>query len=94
MDELSHAPQYADKDFDYIHFKNKDIFDEILGNQKKRSMEIRDAYVPQEESIGEEEDLNKIDVRKTAKATPEKLMKLREKIKRESDSQDNYNILY
>lgn len=94
MDELAHAPQFADKEFDYVYFRNKDIFDEILGAPRKKSLETKEMYVPPEEETGEEEDLNKVDVRKLSKTSPEKLIKLHEKLKQQADNEDDYNILY
>lgn len=55
MDELAHAPQFADKEFDYVYFKNKDIFDEILSPIRKKTFESHETYSPREE--GEEKEL-------------------------------------
>ncbi len=39
MDELSHSEDYHDKDLDYVYFKNKQAFDDILFAPKKKSAE-------------------------------------------------------
>ena len=56
MDELAHAPQFSDKEFDYVYFKNRDIFNEIFARRITKSFESRDEnrfeYNDREESNG------------------------------------------
>lgn len=42
LDQLSHAPQFADKELSYVIYKNKDIFDEILKSPVRKSFEAKD----------------------------------------------------
>lgn len=56
MDELAHAPQFADKEFDYVAFKNKDIFDEILSPRSKKTFESRETYIPPDADDGEKKE--------------------------------------
>lgn len=44
MDELAHAPQFSDKEFDYVYFKNRDIFQEIFKTKPSRTFESKDIY--------------------------------------------------
>lgn len=41
MDKLARAPKFADKDFEYIWFKNRDIFDQILRRSRSHTFESR-----------------------------------------------------
>ena len=59
MDELAHAPQFADKEFDYVYFKNQDILhirpsgnaDElrfyVFSGSSRRIDEVIDRFVPE-----------------------------------------------
>jgi len=52
MDELSHSEDYHDKDLDYVYFKNKQAFEDILFSPKKKSAEtsrLGDAEYADEE---------------------------------------------
>lgn len=82
MDELAHAPQFADKELDYIFYKNKDIFDEIFTPPKK-GFESRDHYVDRD--MEEEE----IDIKN---APPSKLLKLHEELSRRAQEEDSFNV--
>ena len=84
MDELAHAPQFADKEFDYVYFKNREIFNEIFHQKKSKTFETRDTYVPQEDES--DEDLMST---KARNLPPKKLEKLMEKLQREAEAEDN-----
>lgn len=93
MDDLAHAKQYADKEFDYVYFKNKDIFDEILTPKKSKTFESRETYISSES--GENE--LKPDNFKPKKIPIAKLMKMREKLEETASRIDNetgWNVQY
>jgi len=53
MDRLAHAPKFADKDFEYIWYKNRDIFDQIFRRSRSHTFESRGTVRGQEERGGE-----------------------------------------
>ena len=81
MDELAHAPQFADKEFDYIYFKNKEIFQEIFKSRPSRTFESRDNYLEDRE--------DKPDLEEKYKGRAAKDIPIRdlEKMDREMDEQ-------
>lgn len=85
MDELAHAPQFADKEFDYVYFKNRDIFDEIFKSRPKKTFESRDTYLPNEEN-DEDEDFSNFDPKRSS---IDKVLKFQDKLKQEANRQDN-----
>lgn len=87
MDELSHAPQFADKEFDYVYFKNRDIFQEILKPKVQKSFESRDIYREDGEEKTDLEDKYK---GKSAKDIPIKdLLKMDKDMENEAEAQDD-----
>ena len=83
MDELSHSPQFADKEFDYVYFKNKDIFNDIFVQKSNKSFDSKDTYVPREEN-------NDIDESTSAyKMSPDKLMKRVAQRRAQAAQEDN-----
>ena len=79
MDELSHAPQFADKEFDYIVYKNQQIFDEIFVNRRTKTFESRDNYSHKEDNGEEEQDENPTN----------NALKLRDKMRKEAKKKDD-----
>lgn len=87
MDELAHLPEYADKEFDYVYYKNKDRFAEIFTTRKSKTFDSKDSYIPpeKEEEIAYKENL-----------PIGKKLKLHEKMieqMREEDERTGWNVM-
>lgn len=85
MDELAHAEQFADKEFDYVHYKNKDIFDEILAKKQTKTFESRDTYDAREDDDSDDVPNNV----PASKLGIDKVLKRVERMKKLADNQDN-----
>lgn len=84
MDELAHAEQFADKEFDYVHYKNKDIFDEILAKKQTKTFESRDQFVGREDE--DDEVPNNVPA---SKLGIDKVLKRVERMKKQMAAQDD-----
>ena len=85
MDELAHAEQFADKEFDYVHFKNKDIFDEILAKKQTKTFESRDTFVGRDDDESDDVPNNV----PASKLGIDKVLKRVERMKKMAEAQDN-----
>lgn len=83
MDKLAHAPKYADKDFEYIWYKNRDIFDQILRRSRSHTFESRGPVRGREEEQGQDRSR-----RPARDLTPKELEKRNQAIEAEANSID------
>ena len=85
MDKLAHSENFADKELDYVFWKNKDIFSKILVQRKSKTFESRQHNVPREEdNDNDDEEDNK----PPRLMEPAKLEKLHQKMMREAAEED------
>jgi hypothetical protein len=90
MDRLAHAPKFADKEFDYIFYKNKDIFDQIFRKSRSHTFETRDSVRGNDE--GDEDDRSNVPVKNL---TPKELLKRKKEMDAAATAQehkDGWNI--
>jgi len=91
MDRLSHAPKFADKEFDYVFFKNKDIFDQIFRKSRTHTFEQGSPVRGRNEG-GENRRGSKTPARNLTPKELEKRHAQMEKEARAEDQRSGWNI--
>ena len=93
MDDLSHAPQFANKELSTVYLKNRSIFNQIFKSKPSHSFESRDTY---HETREEKSDLEEKYKGKKSSEIPEKdlldMFDKMEKDARRMDDEDGWNI--
>ena len=93
MDDLSHAPQFANKELSTVYLKNRAIFSQIFKTKPSHSFESRDTYHERREEKSDLEE--KYKGRKPSEIPENDLLNMFDKMEKDArrqDDEDGWNI--